>query len=218
MKRLDIIGVRYGRLTVVKEIEPKGRIRRFLCRCDCGNEKIASMNLLRSGRTKSCGCLHREKTSLANLKDLTGQHFGRLTVIERSKKIDVRKRVYWTCRCECGNTVDILSSNLVRGLSTSCGCLRIESGIKVKQHQDKTYRINDILIPSLKRHRYKNNSSGVKGVSVVQKKNERRYKAEISIGKKKIYLGTFRSLEEAAAARKRGEEMYHKPYLETQTE
>ncbi len=40
------------------------------------------------------------------------------------------------------------------------------------------------------------------------------YRAQITIKRKKYFLGEYPTLEEAAAARKRGEEIYHKPYLE----
>lgn len=49
------------RLTVIKEVEPRGTNRYFLCQCDCGSEpKEIQWNALRSGTTKSCGCLHSE--------------------------------------------------------------------------------------------------------------------------------------------------------------
>lgn len=50
---------RYGRLAVVAEA-PGG----WLCRCDCGADKIVTGNHLRSGAVSSCGCLHRELQQL----------------------------------------------------------------------------------------------------------------------------------------------------------
>ena len=58
-------GDRYGRLTVVEEVEPDGYHRRFRCLCDCGASKVAVLKRLRNGNTASCGCLHRE-VSAAN--------------------------------------------------------------------------------------------------------------------------------------------------------
>ena len=63
--KLDLTGQRYGRLVVLHEAEPiigdDGKtIRRWLCKCDCGNETIVRHSGLRSGKTQSCGCLHRE--------------------------------------------------------------------------------------------------------------------------------------------------------------
>jgi hypothetical protein len=66
-KSIDVIGLRFGRLLIVGETEPKfypdGRSdRRVLARCDCGNEKIVRLKQLRSGDRRSCGCLFMEHT------------------------------------------------------------------------------------------------------------------------------------------------------------
>jgi hypothetical protein len=59
-----------------------------------------------------------------NFKDLTGQKFGRLTVIGR---YDIENRkTYWHCQCECGKTVRARSDLLFKGRTRSCGCLCIE--------------------------------------------------------------------------------------------
>ena len=64
MKRVEVKeGERYGRLTIIRKVEPAGsihkRVRRFLCRCDCGNEIICRLPNLKSGTTKSCGCYRK---------------------------------------------------------------------------------------------------------------------------------------------------------------
>lgn len=56
--------------------------------------------------------------------DLTGQRFGRLTVIERSN--NKGRRVAWLCYCDCGNKVIALSERLIAGRNKSCGCLHKE--------------------------------------------------------------------------------------------
>lgn len=62
----------------------------------------------------------------ANFKDLTGQMFGHLTVIEIAGK---RKsgEVMWLCQCDCGKQATVLVTNLLRGNSTSCGCMRSQN-------------------------------------------------------------------------------------------
>lgn len=50
--------------------------------------------------------------------DLKGQKFGRLTVLFRTE----HKRPSWFCRCECGNTRTVQTSNLRDGGTQSCGC------------------------------------------------------------------------------------------------
>lgn len=58
---LDPTGERFGRLTVLHEVPRKSpRKRRFLCRCDCDATVEVDLNKMRTGHTKSCGCLHLE--------------------------------------------------------------------------------------------------------------------------------------------------------------
>lgn len=60
----DLTGKRFGRLTVLKFVDTdKYGKSRYLCRCDCGNEKIVKREHLINGGTKSCGCLHKESSA-----------------------------------------------------------------------------------------------------------------------------------------------------------
>ena len=72
---------------------------------------------------------------MGKLIDLTGQVFGRLTVIKRADdKIykDGTHRSQWACKCCCGNTSDVivLDKHLKNGKTKSCGCLRSENVIR----------------------------------------------------------------------------------------
>lgn len=60
MKRIDLVGQRFGRLLVVSEALKLGNNRRVVCVCDCGNKRNVSFGNLRSGMTASCGCLRSE--------------------------------------------------------------------------------------------------------------------------------------------------------------
>ena len=84
-KTIDLIGQRFGRLTVVSKAESKCGRTTWHCKCDCGNKRdILAINLTR-GFTKSCGCLHNEQLGERRLIDLSGQKFGRLLVLERAE-------------------------------------------------------------------------------------------------------------------------------------
>lgn len=62
----DLVGRRFGRLTVLRETaKTREGERRWECACDCGGTKTTRQGLLRDGKTSSCGCLQRE-TRLAN--------------------------------------------------------------------------------------------------------------------------------------------------------
>lgn len=62
MRFIDLTGKKFGRLIVLKRAENKGTKTAWLCKCDCGNEKIVSGDKLKTGNTKSCGCLNKELT------------------------------------------------------------------------------------------------------------------------------------------------------------
>ena len=61
------------------------------------------------------------------LRDLTGQRFGRLTVVSRASNRG--HHVMWVCRCDCGSETTVTGDNLKRGASMSCGCLRKETSV-----------------------------------------------------------------------------------------
>lgn len=67
MKKLDLIGQRYGRLTVMSEASKSGIHIQWNCLCDCGTYTIADTRSLRSGEKKSCGCLQREHWKTCNI-------------------------------------------------------------------------------------------------------------------------------------------------------
>jgi hypothetical protein len=57
MKRVDLTGKTFGRLTVVgKASKTPGRKWKWLCRCECGGEATPTSAALLQGKTKSCGC------------------------------------------------------------------------------------------------------------------------------------------------------------------
>lgn len=62
------------------------------------------------------------------INDLLGKSFGLLTVLS----VDHRqgRRLYWKCKCSCGNEVAVRSDQLVRGITKSCGCLQKKLGLQ----------------------------------------------------------------------------------------
>lgn len=130
-KKLDLIGQRFTRLEVLEEARTKKDERGWKCRCDCGNEIILSTRQLRTGNTKSCGCLHREMVSKQFSKDITNQRFGKLVAIEPTKE---RKHgsIIWKCQCDCGNIHYASTENLLGNNVQSCGCLHSRGNQKIK--------------------------------------------------------------------------------------
>ena len=65
----DMVGAKFGRLTVLEQAGVnKHRSRLWKCVCDCGSEVVVSTPSLRSGNTKSCGCLHKDSMKEAGAK------------------------------------------------------------------------------------------------------------------------------------------------------
>lgn len=83
-KRIDLVGHRFGRLVVIKPMghNSKGRAL-WLCKCDCGNERIINVECLKYGYSKSCGCLRAE----GNSKRTHGLSFSRLWRIHSQMKV-----------------------------------------------------------------------------------------------------------------------------------
>ena len=150
---IDMIGKRFGKLLVLSEAgRDKHRNILWLCRCDCGKEKIISGSSLRSGLTKSCGCLARQPKSKEMKKkmskrmsgennpmfgkkgiviDILNKRFGRLLVLRQvGKKYG---RPAWFCVCDCGNTKIIAGAQLRSGNTKSCGCLHKEKVIELRK-------------------------------------------------------------------------------------
>ena len=76
--------------------------------------------------------------------DLTGQKFGRLTVVKRVENY-VRPSgqpvAKWLCRCDCGNEVEVISTSLRMGKTKSCGCLNREM-VSKKHKKYNTYDLS----------------------------------------------------------------------------
>jgi hypothetical protein len=114
--KFDLIGKRFGRLTVLSRVPGN----KWLCRCECGTEKNIYGGSLRNGLSRSCGCLNSEVAS-AKKHDLTSRRVGRLLVVRRSAEGDD-----WVCRCDCGNEVEVGHRALLKAETKSCGCLKPE--------------------------------------------------------------------------------------------
>ena len=121
---LDLTGQVFGQLLVMSQapshFTPQGKpIKRWLCKCSCGNEKIVMGQSLKKGMTKSCGCL----TDL----DLTGKRVGYLLVLEKVKSTKRHTR-QWLCQCDCGNQTIKTTADLNSEHVKSCGRCRENEG------------------------------------------------------------------------------------------
>lgn len=81
MRKLDLTGQRFGRL-VAKERRDDGK---WVCVCDCGKETVVFRGALRSGHTRSCGCLAAEV-----MKDIKGGRTRRKSKLNGARRLTFR--------------------------------------------------------------------------------------------------------------------------------
>ena len=151
--RANLIGEKFGRLTV-QEWAGNGK---WKCLCECGNTVLVQTDNLKSGNTKSCGCYQKEQASKANFKDLTGQRFGKLIVLERAEN-DRFGHVNYKCQCDCGSITIVDATNLRNGNTNSCGCLKSKGEMIINNWLQKhkinfisQYSHNEIVLESGRR-------------------------------------------------------------------
>lgn len=107
-ERAEMIGIKFGKLTPIEVIGTKRIHLVYLCKCDCGNEVEVLGNSLRSGNTKSCGCIRRP--------NLVGMENDHGVVISKVKN------QMWEISCKhCGET-HIQNQREIRKNAHSMSC------------------------------------------------------------------------------------------------
>ena len=143
-KAQNLIGKVFGKWTVLNRAPntPNRRGANWWCQCSCSNQTIKSVrgDQLTRGISTSCGCYAIEVKVQTGKKlaekynpingrknkiDLTGQKFGKWTVLKRVEN-DAAGAARWLCECECGTIKSVSGGNLRNSSSTSCGCDRAE--------------------------------------------------------------------------------------------
>ena len=127
----DILGKKFGFLTVesfygYKETSCGKNKRMYLCKCECGQTKIASYSDLKGGSTKSCGDL----AHFPRYKNEIGNKYGKLTVISY-EGVNQDGKVKWKCKCDCGGEIITTGKSLRLGLIVSCGCVKSKGEEKI---------------------------------------------------------------------------------------
>lgn len=201
-KPVNLDGQRFGSLTVEYTTDQRNSYGRllYLCRCDCGNTRLATAQNLKRGEITRC------KTCQGRLrmKDLKGQRFGKLTAIQPTDAPTAKCTTYkWLCVCDCGNVVTASVNALTTGKTKSCGCA----------HNIKSLYVDGTAPCKLSEneHPRKTNTSGRTGVWFDQRKQL--WCAELVFRKKKYFLGRFASFDDAVKAREKAEKKYFRKFL-----
>lgn len=230
----NLTGKTFTRLTVIKQVEdyikPNGtHVAQWLCACSCGDNNliVVSGDSLKSGRTKSCGCLRLEKTIARSI----GNTYGSLTkkynkydlsgafgvgYTEKNEEFyfdiedyDKIKHYCWHLDKD-GYVVSNYNNTTIKMHRIIMNC-KTDDIVDHKKHQNNDNRKSELRICTHAENSYNkktpiNNKSGYAGVWW---DNERKkWQAYIKINKKKIYLGRFDQLNDAVRARKKAEEKH----------
>lgn len=100
--------------------------------------------------------------------------------------------MFWHCRCDCGNEVDVTEDGLLHGNYRSCGCLRQEIW---KELPGQLHMVDGTCVEMLEKRKHRSdNTSGFRGV--YQLRNGK-YRATIGFKGKRFYIGTFVDYQDA---------------------
>lgn len=232
MELIDLTGRRYGRLTVIKRADDKKyKCPHWICKCDCGNEKIVSGSNLKTGQTRSCGCLRKELTIIHNKNmskeirckkhkenkyDLSGEYGvgyfenGEIFIFDLEDYALISK-YYWVIHN--GNKTYRRVVTKTNGKMTPMHqILTGKTNIDHKNRntfdnrrsnlRDATYSQN-----SQNRTRQSNNTSGIIGVSFDNQSDV--WKARININKHQHTIYTGVSFKDAVITRLKAEKEYY---------
>ena len=131
----NLPGLKFAHLTikeVCSERNANGRLM-GVCLCDCGNECVVDLSGVVNGLVKHCKGCPLMRLENPRTKDLTGQTFGELTVLERSEN-NIGTRAAWICRCSCGRIKIALGHDLLQDHVKSCGECGYQSREARKRH------------------------------------------------------------------------------------
>lgn len=197
-RKQDLTGKRFGKLEVLERSENRKRgLCLWICQCDCGNVCEKPTGELNAGTATSCGCSWRQPAVRA------GERYGRLTAVRPTEKRSA-KSVVWECLCDCGTTVDVRSTMLTSGHTTSCGCAKRELDEEKDFRKILTYTDDTCIefAKGISKPRADTSSdTGVRGVVL----KEGKYQAHIKFRKKWYYLGRYSRLEDAVEIRRKAE-------------
>lgn len=92
---VDLTGQKFGRWLVVKQMPPRRKMSMWLCRCECGNERIIHCGALRSGKSTQCiGCYGRSRRSPDELKNTVWGHIKKGAVDRKLEFAVTREECY----------------------------------------------------------------------------------------------------------------------------
>lgn len=225
---VDLVGEKFGRLTVTKMFPPKIIIsknnkRRYeypiLCDCDCGNKDvlITDKNRLIHGHTKSCGCIPNELRIKQGHKNFKGNEYtikdnyciGITSNTNKEFLFDLEDfetiKNYTWFETEYGYLCTLKSKRFHRIILDIDDDMQVDHINNNKLDNRKcNLRIVSRSKNCMNKQIRPDNRLGITGVY----KTDNKYRSYICKERKLIYLGAFDNLDDAIKARKEAEEKY----------
>lgn len=233
-KLKDLTNQKFDKLTVLKRVEDYvstnedgNRYVQWLCKCDCGNEVVVLGTNLRSGKTKSCGCLSRELTSKRSKKynkyDLSNEYgIGYASNTNNPFLFNLEDYYMIKDYCWYEDNSGYMLTNLYDNMTSYRNAISLHRLIMNCKHDDGLYvdhinhnkldcrRCNLRIVTnqqnSMNASKRSDNTSGVTGVTFCKDRNK--WNAQIMLGYKMINLGYYNSFEDAVKVRKEAEDKY----------
>lgn len=226
----DLTGKKFGKLTVIRRAEDavteKGnKFTQWFCVCDCGNEAIVlGSALTRSKRpTLSCGCLQRDKVSgiKPNIYHFSGEYvIGYTSNTNKPFIFDIEdfekvSKYHWYeetsgyLRSSGKKKEDkVFIHRLIMNAPDDVNIDHINHN--TFDNKKSNLRIATTSQNAMNHIKGSNNTSGATGVVWVKSRNK--WKSQIKVNGKLIFLGEYDKFENAEKARKQAEEKYFGEY------
>lgn len=213
---IDLIGKKFGRLTVIKRLENnKDMQRKWLCLCDCGNEKVVLGVSLRQNHTLSCGCYKNE---------LIGKRMkthGHASLKNRSPEYKIWAQMKTRCSNPNAKQYEDYGGRGVqvceKWLNSFESFFEDMGPRPSRRHSIDRIKVDGNYEPSNckwstateqnhNRRIARNNKSGCSGVKWIER--IKKWEVSISNDNKRVYLGVHSNLEDAISVRKEAELRY----------
>lgn len=173
------------------------------------NVNMPMLHMSAEMQTTEGGSKNRKEAKSRPYKDITGMRFGKLLAVEKTNVRDYKRSVIWKCVCSCGKECLFSEDALVHHKNSSCGCDWV-NGNKYNNLDRVLHRVEGTCLEKLCITKARADSkTGYVGITLTA---NGQYRATIGFKGKRYYLGTYYDLEDAIAARRRGEKI-HEEFL-----
>ena len=126
-------GKQFSKFTVISyAYTAKDRHKYYKCQCACGNIETVKGSALTTGQRTQCLECNKQERKVQYINEM-GNHYGKLTVIDKYQHPTDTKNTWWLCKCQCGNVIPVKGIKLRSGHTQSCGCLKSKGEEKINE-------------------------------------------------------------------------------------